>query len=110
MPETWILYGAVVGTFSLAMYSMKRVLFNNTAGSYWDVNLRGNPQRQTEEGRSGWEDKGRGKHSLFWHVAQYKTDENGANIGIIWDNRTRPHQYSKPGEAGIGAGVNMQGL
>jgi hypothetical protein len=28
---------------------------------------------------------------------QIKTDEDGYNIGIIFDNRTRPHQYEKFG-------------
>lgn len=37
---------------------------------------------------------------------QWKIDEGGANLGVLWDNRTRPHQYSKPGEAGLGAGLS----
>jgi hypothetical protein len=39
-------------------------------------------------------------------LLQWKVDENGANIGILWDNRTRPHQYSKPGEAGLASGLS----
>jgi hypothetical protein len=37
---------------------------------------------------------------------QWKVDKDGANIGILWDNRTRPHHYSKPGEAGLAAGLS----
>jgi hypothetical protein len=32
-------------------------------------------------------------------------DKNGeANIGVLFDNRVRPHQYSKPG-AGYAGGI-----
>ena len=31
--QTYILFGACIGAFGLSMYAMKRVLFNNTAGS-----------------------------------------------------------------------------
>jgi hypothetical protein len=34
---------------------------------------------------------------------QVKTDEAGYNIGIIFDNRTRPHQYERFG--GVADGV-----
>lgn len=40
---------------------------------------------------------------------QYKIDEDGANIGVLFDNRVRPHQYSKPG-AGMGGGVSLNTL
>jgi hypothetical protein len=26
-------------------------------------------------------------------------------VGVLFDNRARPHQYMKPGEAGVGAGM-----
>lgn len=40
---------------------------------------------------------------------QYKMDEDGANIGILFDNRVRPQQYSKPG-AGMGGGLSLNTL
>ncbi|WIA34597.1 hypothetical protein OEZ86_012917 [Tetradesmus obliquus] len=106
MPETMVLYALVGGVFGSALYSMKRVLLNNTAGSYWDVQMRGNPELQSEAGRTGYEDPAAGKQSMWYHIAQWKVDKDGANIGILWDNRTRPHQYSKPGEAGLAAGLS----
>eukprot|EP00879_Flechtneria_rotunda_P000540 GHRR01000645.1.p1 GENE.GHRR01000645.1~~GHRR01000645.1.p1 ORF type:complete len:131 (+),score=38.13 GHRR01000645.1:351-743(+) len=106
-PETMLLYAWCIGVFGLAMYNLKRVYFNNEAGSYTNIDIRGDPFKQNEAARVGLEDPASGKHSLWWHVAKVKTDEEGANIGILWKNRMRPHQYSKPGEAGIGAGVNM---
>ncbi|KAF6250387.1 hypothetical protein COO60DRAFT_1575362 [Scenedesmus sp. NREL 46B-D3] len=106
VPETLVLYGLVGGTFAAAMYSIKRVMLNNTAGAYWDVQMRGNPELQSEAGRTGYEDPAAGKRSLWYHIAQWKVDEGGANIGVLWDNRTRPHQYSKPGEAGLAAGLS----
>lgn len=105
MPEVYVLGGMVGFVLGGAAYSLKRVYFNNEAGSYTDVNLRGNPFKQTEAGRVGYEDPAKGKHSFWWHVAQIKMDEDGANVGVLWDNRTRPHQYSKPGMQGMGAGI-----
>jgi hypothetical protein len=43
---------------------------------------------------------------VYLPLLQWKVDKDGANIGILWDNRTRPHQYSKPGEAGLAAGLS----
>jgi hypothetical protein len=40
---------------------------------------------------------------------QYKIDEDGANIGVLFDNRVRPHQYSKPG-FGYAGGISMDTL
>lgn len=40
---------------------------------------------------------------------QYKIDEDGANIGVLFDNRVRPHQYSKPG-AGVAGGTSIGAL
>lgn len=37
-------------------------------------------------------------------LLQYKVDKDGANIGVLFDNRVRPHQYSKPG-AGYAGGI-----
>eukprot|EP00882_Tetradesmus_deserticola_P001259 GHRQ01001361.1.p2 GENE.GHRQ01001361.1~~GHRQ01001361.1.p2 ORF type:complete len:136 (+),score=44.75 GHRQ01001361.1:202-609(+) len=106
MPELLVLYGLVGGVFVAGLYSTKRVMLNNTAGAYWDVQMRGNPELQTEAGRTGFEDPASGKRSMWYHIAQWKVDEKGANIGVLWDNRTRPHQYSKPGEAGLAAGLS----
>jgi hypothetical protein len=41
--------------------------------------------------------------TYLWHALQFKVDKDGANVGVF-DNRTRPHQYSKPGYSGVGAG------
>jgi hypothetical protein len=41
---------------------------------------------------------------------QYKTDQDGANIGVTpFDNCVRPQQYSKPG-GGIGGGTGTSVL
>jgi hypothetical protein len=37
-------------------------------------------------------------------------DEDGANIGILFDNRVRPQQYSKPGAGYAGGLATMQTL
>lgn len=48
---------------------------------------------------------------LLSKCLQYKMDDDGANIGILFDNRIRPHQYSRPGTAGVGSGISItQGL
>jgi hypothetical protein len=115
-PEVLLLYGWLGFAASFGVYSLKKVLFENDAGSFINVNMRGDIDRQFGDkvGKDAEEytapSPANSKHSLWWRLAQVKTDENGANIGIIWDNRTRPHQYSKPGEAGIGAGATMAGL
>jgi hypothetical protein len=38
-------------------------------------------------------------------LLQYKIDKDGANIGVLFDNRVRPQQYSKPG-AGYAGGLH----
>eukprot|EP00878_Enallax_costatus_P040856 GHUV01047255.1.p3 GENE.GHUV01047255.1~~GHUV01047255.1.p3 ORF type:complete len:119 (-),score=25.76 GHUV01047255.1:1410-1766(-) len=83
-----------------------------------NVNMRGDIDRQfgekvgTEHGADAgsvtypWSTK----HTLWWKLAQVKQDEDGANIGVLWDNRKRPHQYSKPGDSGAASGLTMAGL
>ncbi|GBF98021.1 hypothetical protein Rsub_11132 [Raphidocelis subcapitata] len=102
MPEVLLLYGWLGFALSIAGYTTKRVYFNDQAGSYVNVNLRGDPMRQVETARVGMEDPAKQKHSVWYYAAQFKVDEKGPNPGIF-DNRVRPGQYAKPGEAGIGA-------
>ncbi|KAI8462307.1 MAG: hypothetical protein J3K34DRAFT_527839 [Monoraphidium minutum] len=104
MPEVLLLYGWLGFAAGMGIYSAKRVYFNSEAGSYVNINMRGDPMAQVQTAEVGLQDAAKGKHSLFWHIAQFKVDEDGANVGVF-DNRTRPHQYSKPGAAGVGAGV-----
>lgn len=108
-PELMVLGGLIGGVAVLASYTIKKTLLNNEAGSYPSITLRGDAFKQVETGRVGLEDASTGKHSWLWHVAQYKIDEDGANIGVLFDNRVRPHQYSKPG-AGMGGGVSLNTL
>ncbi|KAF6250388.1 hypothetical protein COO60DRAFT_1647160 [Scenedesmus sp. NREL 46B-D3] len=101
-PEVMLLWGWLCFAGCIGVYSMKKVMLSNKDGAYLNVNLRGDYDKQAEKGMQDYES---GKHSLWWRIAQWKVDEGGANIGVLWDNRTRPHQYSKPGEAGLAAGL-----
>ncbi|WIA14421.1 hypothetical protein OEZ85_002947 [Tetradesmus obliquus] len=102
-PELMLLYGWLCFAGCIGAYSVNKVMLSNTDGAYLNVNLRGDYDRQADKGQQDFE---AGKHSLFWRAAQWKVDEDGANLGVLWDNRTRPHQYSKPGEAGLAAGLS----
>ncbi|KAI8468995.1 MAG: hypothetical protein J3K34DRAFT_425153 [Monoraphidium minutum] len=106
MPEVLLLYGWLGFAFSIGAYTAKQVYFNPEAGSYLNVNLRGDALAQADSAEAWLNDPSRRHHSMWWRVAQVKMDDNGANIGVgPFDNRARPHQYSKPGVAGMGAGV-----
>lgn len=115
-PEVLLLYAwlSVAGCFGI--YSLKKTLFDNDAGAFLNVNMRGDIDRQfgekvgAEPGKYAAPPATNVKHTFWWRLAQVKTDEDGANIGILWDNRKRPHQYSKPGTAGIGSGISMAAL
>lgn len=43
-------------------------------------------------------------------LLQYKMDKDGANIGVLFDNRVRPQQYSKPGAGYAGGLQSMETL
>ncbi|KIY99097.1 hypothetical protein MNEG_8863 [Monoraphidium neglectum] len=101
VPEVMPLYACLAFAVGIAGYTTKKVYFNADAGSFVNVNTRGDPLAQAEATKLP-EDPYEKKHSVFWHVAQIKVDRDGANVGVF-DNRTRPHQYSKPGYEGTGA-------
>jgi hypothetical protein len=36
----------------------------------WDIQMRGNPELQSESGKLGFEDPAAGKRSMWYHIAQ----------------------------------------